>query len=290
MTPNAASAANGSSPLAALNETQLRDLCERQAADGVRKDLELDDYRRKDLDRRQELAEGGYKRSHIDWRAPESESPPPRDWAIAGWLPMGHVTLLAGRGGIGKTLLAQTISSHLCTTQPYIDEIPRSRRVLFWAGEDDNEELCRRQLAIARSMEASLSDFDGLLFVESFIDRDMTLAEPIGGSLQPTRLFGELASQVRDFNADFVWLDSVARIFGGNENDRHQVTQFITWLTGAAGRAGIGIIGHPGRHRAASTQAQLLGKDQSVRDCSLEASSRISKPATRATTIPMCCT
>ena len=96
-------------------------------------------------------------------------------------------------------------------------------------------------------MDASLADFEDLLFVESFIDRDMTLAGPAMGSLQPTALLNELASQVADYKIDFLWLDSVARIFGGNENDRHQVTQFITWLTAAAGAAGIGIIGHPGK-------------------------------------------
>lgn len=197
MTGAIAGVANGASPLTGMDADQLRTLCEFQASEGVRRERELDDYRRMDLERRQGLAEGGYKRSHIDWNSPDSANPPARDWAITGWLPMGHVTLLAGRGGIGKTLLAQTISSHLCTTQPYIDEIPRARRVLFWAGEDDNNELRRRQQAIAKSMDANLSDFDGLLFIESFIDRDMTLAEPVAGSLQPTRLLAELATSPR---------------------------------------------------------------------------------------------
>jgi len=247
MTSTGTSPANGASPLAGLDNSQLIALCESQAADRTRLELKLSDYERRDFDRRTELAADGYKRSPIDWKALECKSPPGRDWAIAGWLPMGHVTLLAGRGGIGKTLLAQTISSHLCTTQPYVDEIPRPRRVLFWAGEDDRGELWRRQLAIAKSMDASLADFEDLLFVESFIDRDMTLAGPEMGSLQPTALMNELASQVADYKIDYLWLDSVARIFGGNENDRHQVTQFITWLTAAAGAAGIGIIGHPGK-------------------------------------------
>src|SRR5690606_6897230 len=32
--------------------------------------------------------------------------PPPREWDIDHWLPRGKDVLLAGRGGIGKTLLA----------------------------------------------------------------------------------------------------------------------------------------------------------------------------------------
>jgi hypothetical protein len=186
-------------------------------------------------------------RAPLDWATLESQSPPERDWAIRGWLPQGHVTLLAGRGGIGKTRLAQSIASHLCTMTPYIDDVPRSRRVLCWFGEDDASELWRRQADIAKTMATPLADFADLLFIESHVDRDMTLAAPVYGTLEPTPLMAELAAQVLDYRADYVWLDSLARIFGGSENDRHQVTQFVAWLTAAAGKAGVGLIGHPGK-------------------------------------------
>ena len=57
----------------------------------------------------------------------------------------------------------------------------------------------------------------------------------------------ELREQVNDYRADYVFLDSVARIFGGNENDRHQVTTFVSWLTAACAPAGLCALGHPGK-------------------------------------------
>ena len=44
-------------------------------------------------------------------------------------------------------------------------------------------------------------------------------------------------------------LDNVARLYAGNENDRHQVTSFIAMLTGAAAptNAAVGLLGHPGK-------------------------------------------
>lgn len=76
-------------------------------------------------------------RRPLDWKRLADLEPPDRDWAIEGWLGMGHVTLLAGLGGIGKTLLAQAVGSALARGRQYIDTVPQPRRVLMWAAEDD---------------------------------------------------------------------------------------------------------------------------------------------------------
>jgi hypothetical protein len=85
------------------------------------------------------------RRESLDWRALELGNPPEREWAIEHWLGMGHVTLLAGGGGTGKTLLAQAMGSCLALRREYLDWMPAERRVLMWATEDDRDELWRRQ-------------------------------------------------------------------------------------------------------------------------------------------------
>ncbi len=162
---------------------------------------------------------------------------------------MGHPALLAGAGGIGKTLLAQTLGTCLATGLEYVDIVPKPRRVLFWAGEDEPDELWRRQIAICRWLGVDMAQLDGRLIVESYIGRDITLAATAYGSLTPTALLGELRAQVGDYRADYVFLDSSARVFGGTENDRHQVTNFIAWLTGACSVTGAGLclLAHPGK-------------------------------------------
>jgi RecA-family ATPase len=186
---------------------------------------------------------------HLDWHDLARREIPPRSWIIDHWLGCGHVTLLAGRGGIGKSLLAQQIGSAVAIGTPYIDAIPTPRTVLYWAAEDDPDELWRRQSAIAAHMKLPLEAFADRLYIESFADRDCTLATTTYGALTYTPMIGVLEQQIGDYRADLVILDNIARLFGGNENSRHDVTVFIAALVGAAaGRAaGILLLGHNSR-------------------------------------------
>jgi RecA-family ATPase len=188
-------------------------------------------------------------RRPLDWTKLATAAPPERDWAVDYWLAQGHVALLAGIGGIGKTLLAQTLGTCLALGIDYIDTIPKPRRVLFWAGEDEPEELWRRQIAICKWLNVSIEELAGKLIVESFMGRDITLAGMAFGQLVPTAAMSELGQQIGDYHADYVFLDSVARVYGGSENDRHQVTQFVSWLanTCAPTGAGLCLLGHPGK-------------------------------------------
>lgn len=189
-----------------------------------------------------------YTRRPLDWTRLADLEPPDRDWAIEGWLGMGHVTLLAGLGGIGKTLLAQAVGSALALGRQYIDTVPQPRRVLMWAAEDDDNELWRRQLAIAAHFRAPLSDFADAFTVESFADRDCTLMDAdLSGRLALTGMYRELAEQIRGLRADVVILDNSARLFAGREIDRAQVTRFVAMLNAAAGGAAVLLLAHPGR-------------------------------------------
>jgi len=191
-------------------------------------------------------------RAPLNWRDLSAKRPPLRDWAVDHWLPMGHPALLAGSGGVGKTLLAQTLGTCLALEYEYIDVIAKPRRVLMWAGEDERDELWRRQIAICNWLNVDMASLDGRFIVESYIGRDITLAGTAYGALTPTPLFAELRAQIGDYKADYVFIDSTARVFGGVENDRHQVTTFIAWLTGACATTGAGLclLAHPGKATA----------------------------------------
>jgi len=77
----------------------------------------------------------------------------------------------------------------------------------------------------------------------------MTLAGMAFGKLVPTPLLSDLRERVGDLKVTFVFIDSVARAFGGSENDRHQVTQFVSLLTAACEPTGAGVclLSHPAR-------------------------------------------
>lgn len=189
------------------------------------------------------------KNQAIDWRALAGKSPPEREWAVNHWFGMGHVTLLSGAGGTGKTSVAQAMASCLSLGQDYLETVPTPRRVLFWACEDDHGELWRRQLAIAAAMGVTLSDFADKLYLHSYDGEQVELAGMADGHLVASPMLADLNEQIADYRADVVILDNIARLYGGNENDRHQVTSFMAMLTGAARRtnAAVMLLGHPGK-------------------------------------------
>lgn len=184
----------------------------------------------------------------LDWRDLATKDAPAREWAIEHWFGMGHVTLLAGAGGIGKTAVAQAMGSCLALRREYLDW-PTERRVLLWAAEDEAAELWRRQIAIAKWLNVPLEAFAGKFFAHSYCGEQVELAGLVDYShrLVATSMMTTLREQIGDYKADVVMLDNVARLFAGNENDRHQVTSFVAMLTGAAPQAAILLLGHPGK-------------------------------------------
>lgn len=188
------------------------------------------------------------KHRALDWAALANVPPPAREWAIDHWLGMGHVTLLAGAGGTGKTSVAQAMGSCLALGRDYLDTVLAPRRVLMWACEDDVHELHRRQLAIAQKIGAGLAEFE-TLFLHSYEGEQCELAGIADNRLVAGPMLADLVEQIGDYKADVVILDNIARLYGGNENDRHQVSSFMAMLTGAARatNAAVLLLGHPGK-------------------------------------------
>ena len=194
-------------------------------------------------------------RHPLSWATLATEDPPERKWAIPGWLGIGYMTLLAGSGGVGKTLLAQQLASSLATGDPFLHQPTKPLKILMWAGEDDTEELWRRQWQIARGNARMLAEYAPNLIVESFAGRDCTLVETIYGKLIATEMLKELEEQVADYQADVVILDNVARLYGGDENNRHQVTTFVNLASGACNKR------HPTAQLLLSHPAKAAGSE-----------------------------
>jgi hypothetical protein len=170
-------------------------------------------------------------RKPMQWAKLEQQQPPERIWRLSHWLSIGP-TLFAGRGGVGKSLVAQTVATALAIQQNYIDEVTSSLKVLAWFCEDDHDELWRRQIAICEYFSIRLSDLEGKLVIEPRLGCENTLFAPVYGTPQWTPLRDELREQMNDYGADLLIADNTSQMFGCNENDRHHVTTFCNGMVG----------------------------------------------------------
>ncbi len=183
----------------------------------------------------------------LDWPALATQEPPERRWAIRGWLGFGHVTLLVGSGGIGKTLIAQQMASCLALGKPFIGDVPGPLKCLMWACEDDHDELWRRQVALARWCDTGLEAFAERLVIVPRHGLDNTLVSTEFGKLSYSTLLPQLGEQAADLDAEVVILDNVGQLYGGGENDRHSVTAFLNALSGALPGRALLLLAHPSR-------------------------------------------
>lgn len=186
-------------------------------------------------------------RRPMRWTELAGREPPVRTWRIAHWMSYGPM-LLAGAGGIGKTLVAQTIATALALGRHFVDEVSAPAKVLFWACEDDHDELWRRQVAICRYFGVTLDSLEGRLVIEPRLGCENTLFGLAFGQPTWTGLREELREQVNDYGSDLLILDNIGQLFGCSENDRHHVTAFVNGLAGLSERPLTSmLLGHPAK-------------------------------------------
>ncbi|UQR61764.1 AAA family ATPase [Bradyrhizobium sp. C-145] len=179
----------------------------------------------------------------------DDEPPPRREWAVLNRVPLRQVTLFSGEGGAGKSLLLLQLLCSTVLNRDWIGSLPEPGPAIYLGAEDEEDELHRRLDAIARHYDEPFSELvaNGL-YPASYAGEDMTLARfDRNGNIQPTLRYDRLHEQACDIHPTIVALDTLSDIFGGNENDRVQVSAFIGLLRKLAMTANCAVIinSHP---------------------------------------------
>lgn len=153
------------------------------------------------------------------------------DWMVEGCFIRGAVAILSGDGGLGKSLLCQQLMTAANMGFSWLGMRTVRARSLGVFCEDDVDELHRRQEAINDHYHCSMKDLDGVRY-ESRPGRDCTMMTfPRWGSDgKLTPMFTQVANAAVTHKAEFVFLDTVADVFSGNEIDRNQPRTFIRAL------------------------------------------------------------
>ena len=190
----------------------------------------------------------------VDFVGLAGKVPPTRKWVVNDWIPRGALTLLVGKGGVGKSLLAQQLGTSIAAAKDWLGPVPRSGAVVGLFCEDDHDELWRRQVDICRSLNVPMDGVGQWLSYDARAGRTngLTFVDPRGGVLR-----SPLVEEVRRVlsetgDVQLLILDNVGQMFvaGDNgENDKAKVTMFCNMLTGLALEFDIGILllAHPAK-------------------------------------------
>jgi RecA-family ATPase len=173
---------------------------------------------------------------------------PARSWFVRGMIPDKQVTLESGDGGTGKSTIAEQLAvAAQIPGAEWIGQLPEEGPVIFASAEDDQDELHRRLSDIASSYGAELADLPNL-HLTSLADRDAVMGEPDrDGIIRGTAVWRALVGKVEQVRPRAVFVDTLADVFAGNENDRAQARQFIGMLRRLAIKynCAVVLLNHP---------------------------------------------
>jgi RecA-family ATPase len=155
---------------------------------------------------------------------------PPRRWIVEGLIPAGNVTMLAGDGGLGKSLLALQLLTCTAIGKPWLGFGTLACPCLGVFCEDDLDELHRRQADINAHYECAFSDLASCTWMPRVGENNLLMTFGKDGPGQTTSFYGEVLRQVEALKARLVALDSLHDLFGGDENRRAEARQFIAAL------------------------------------------------------------
>lgn len=153
---------------------------------------------------------------------------PAMRWLATNRIPAGDVTILSGDGGGGKTTVALQLA--VAVEQrlgDWLGTVTESGPVIFFSGEEPDDEMRRRLCRIARKRNIEPADIEGLHF--HFADPAACLlgiSRP-NGPMVPTPLFEALRAAALDIRPVLIVVDSIAATFGGNQNDRVHARSFV---------------------------------------------------------------
>ena len=152
---------------------------------------------------------------------------PLRRWFVPGIIPSGVVTLFGGDGGVGKSTLIQQLAVCAVGGRDWLGLTPEAGPVIFLTAEDDLDELHRRLVAMASGLGVDLAALEDLHLC-SIAGWDAVMGIPDrAGQIVATPLWQAVLKRVDEIKPRAVVLETLSDIFGGEENIRRQVRQFM---------------------------------------------------------------
>jgi RecA-family ATPase len=177
--------------------------------------------------------------------------PPPRVWVWDQWMPLLQATLLTGKGGVGKSLLAQQLATCIALGLPFLGKDTRQANALYLTCEDDADELHRRQDAICKALGVEMSDLAGRLFLSPLAGKtgNHLATFSTSGTLEVGNRYWEVEKFALGNSVGFIVLDNASHLMIGDHNDLSTVAAFLGLLNGLALKieGAVSILHHPNK-------------------------------------------
>lgn len=175
---------------------------------------------------------------------------PPREWMVADWLPLRQATYLTGPGSAGKSLLSQQLATCISLGLPFLGQRTREAPAFYITCEDDADELHRRQAAICKSLNITLSALKGRLHLTSLMGAtDNYLATfDQDGHMRIEPRYRQIEAAILRHPGAFVVMDNVAHLTG-DEIRRSAVAGFVNLMNRLAlnSDGAVLFLGHPNK-------------------------------------------
>ena len=169
---------------------------------------------------------------------------PPRAWIAHGFLLRGAVSLIAGAGSAGKSMLVKAWIVSCATGLPFSRFDPKTPiRVLSYNVEDDLHEERRRLSAALRQFNRTPFDISknlrivGPTDIGTLIERDQE-----NGRMRLTDAMVELTQHINSFQPDVVFLDPLVELHTAEENDNTGLRAVLAQFRALAVRYNIALV------------------------------------------------
>lgn len=167
------------------------------------------------------------------------KKPPDLAFTIQRIAPKGMVTLLVAEGGMGKSMFLQQACAAIPLGKDLCGLSTSSGTAAGVFAEDSDAVLHNRQFRICEALRADVEELTGRVFILPQIDADLRLWH----DGNPTAFMRQLEKNLAKIpELQLLTLDNVALLFSGDENNRIEVTAFISHLNKLAARLNIAII------------------------------------------------
>jgi RecA-family ATPase len=182
---------------------------------------------------------------------------PTRHWLVRDWLPSGVVSGLYGDGGLGKSLLAQQLQTAMAIGEAWLGLPVEQGASLGVYCEDSHDELWRRQADINAEYRTDFDSLGDVHWLPRLGEDNLLIKFTRNDVGELTTFHSHVLEAALDAKARLVVVDTAADVFGGNENDRGQVRQFVSRALGSIAQKINGVVllcAHPSRSGVASRE------------------------------------